>query len=231
MHRIRRQTANGLYLLVIILLITGCASTQTATSKKRPETVVPKVEHAPDRAQRQEVSAQKVKRAEPLNSSLISSKFKQENTAARQEITVSLADIEFVEQRLWSYEKKFHQWLEITDKIQAGDDPTARPDDADCVQEFEKILAGYSLLFERMLHNKTVPLDKFHTVDPSRMQQLDIAFLESRCAELLGHDTIFADNFLTEAEEEPSFDQLTSDSCPGSSLPAPRSGAVVSSAR
>ena len=207
MYRIRRQTANGLYLLVIILLITGCASTQTATTKKRLETVVPNVQHTPDRAQRQEAPAQKAKHAEPLNSSLISSKFKEENTAARQEITVSLADIEFVEQRLWSYEKKFHQWLEITDKIQAGDDPTARPDDADCVQEFEKILAGYSLLFERMLHNKTVPLDKFHTVDPSSMQQLDIAFLESRCAELLGHDTMFADNFL--AEEEPSFDQLT----------------------
>ena len=208
MHRIRRQTSTGLFLLVIILLITGCASTQTATSKKRPETVVPNVQHAPDRAQRQEVPAQEMKHAEPLNSSLISSKLKEENTAARQEITVSLADIEFVEQRLWSYEKKFHQWLEVTDEIQAGDDPIVRPDDADCVQEFEKILAGYSLLFERMLHNKTIPLNKFHTVDPSRMQQLDIAFLESRCAELLGHDTMFADAFLAE-EERPSFDQLT----------------------
>ena len=207
MLRNRRQTSTGLFLLAIIFLFTGCAATQTATTKKRPAAPASKVQPAPVRAQQQEIPAQKMKHAEPLNSSLISSKFTAEKTAALQEITVSLADIEFVEKRLWAYEKKYLQWLEITDKIQPGDDPAARPDVEDCAQQLEQILAGYSLLFERMLHNKTVPLDKIDTVDPSRMQQLDIAFLEGRCAELLGPDTMFADGFLAE-EELPSFDQI-----------------------
>jgi len=202
MFQNRRRTATGIILLAVILFFTGCASTQTATSKKETDTA------APERTQQQPPPAKTVKHAEPLNSSLISSKFQQEKTASVQKIAVSQADVEFVEQRLLAYEKKFRQWLEVADEIQESDGPGALPDDTECEQQFERILAGYSLLFERMLRNTTVSIDKLYTVDPTRMQQLDIAFLESRCAELLGHDTMFADDFLAETEELPSFDQL-----------------------
>jgi len=202
MFQNRRRTAAGIILLAVTLLFTGCASTQTSTSSKRADTAALK------RAQQQPPPAKTVKDAEPLNSSLISSKFQQEKTASVQKITVSQADIDFVEQRLLIYEQKFRQWLEVADKIQQNDGPAALPDDTECVQQFERILTGYSLLFERMLHNTTVPIEKLYTVDPTPMQQLDIAFLESRCAELLGHDTMFADDFLAATEEPPSFDQL-----------------------
>ena len=96
MFRNRRQTATGLFLLAIILLTVGCAAPQTATPKKRSVTAAPRVQPSPDWDQQQKAPAQKVMHAEPLNSSLISSKFKEEKAAPRQEITVSLADIEFV---------------------------------------------------------------------------------------------------------------------------------------
>ena len=209
MFRNRRQKVTGILLLAIIFLIAGCASKQTVTTRKRPATAAPKAQIPTESAEQQKAPAQKVKHAEPLNSSLIASKFKQEKPEV-QEVAVDQADIEFVEQRLQAYEKKFQKWLEVTDRIAEDDESAALQDETDCVQQFERILAGYSLLFERLLHNNTVPFEKIHTIDPSHMQQLDIAFLESSCAAMLEHDTMFADTFLTETEDQPfSFAQLT----------------------
>ncbi len=203
-----RRTALGILLLTILFLFTGCASKQASTGTRQADTSTSKVQAAPKQSQPYAKPAQKPETAKPLSSPLISSKFTRTKTDLIQDIPVNQADIEFVEQRLLAYEKKFQQWIEISERITTREAASpALPDDEDCVPQFERILAGYSLLLERMLHNKTVPVDKIDTVDPARMQQLDIAFLESRCAELLGHDTIFADDFLSVTEEVLSFDQ------------------------
>ena len=202
-----RRTALGILLLAVIFLFTGCASKQASTGTRQAGTSSSKVQAASKQTHPYAKPAKKSEPSEPLSSPLISSKFTRKKTGEVQEISVNHEDIEFVEQRLLAYEKKFQQWIEASGKITAREAASlALPDEEDCVPQFERIMVGYSLLMERMLHNKTVPVDKFDIVDPTPMQQLDIAFLESRCAELLGHDTMFADDFLSETEEL-SFDQ------------------------
>lgn len=125
------------------------------------------------------------------------------------EIQVDYADMEFVQQRLHEYQYKYDQWLE-TYKIQKEKNPALEiaPREAECSQTIERILTGYALLLERMQQNETVPVEKIATVNPGKMQQLDIAFLESRCSEILGMDIpAQRDDFMVETKPELSFDE------------------------
>jgi tetratricopeptide (TPR) repeat protein len=204
-----KQTALGIFLLAALFLFTGCATKQAPTGTRQEESSAPQVQAAPEKSKTYTKPAKKPETTKPLSSPLISSKFSREKTGAAQDIPIDQADIEFVKQRLLTYERKFQQWVEASEIIARQDAASiALPDDEDCEQQFERILSGYSLLLERLLHNRTVPVSKIDMIDPSHMQQLDIAFLESRCAEQLGRDTMFADDFLSEAEEPVSFKQI-----------------------
>ena len=126
--------------------------------------------------------------------------------AAPPEVKLYYADIEFVRFRLQEYEHKFENWLGISEMAQDGAlaaELTAL--ETECIQMLERILSGYSLLLERMQQSDTVPLDRIASVDPKQMQQLDIAFLESRCAELLAMDIAAEPEFRPETEPELSF--------------------------
>ena len=81
------------------------------------------------------------------------------------------------------------------------------------MQLLERILTGYSLLLERMQQSKTVPVDKIATVDPRRMQQLDIAFLESHCGEILTMDSTAQHMITTGEEQQYSFDEAQEIHC------------------
>ncbi len=67
-------------------------------------------------------------------------------------------------------------------------------------------MTGYSSLLERMQQGETVSVDKTDTVDPKRMQQLDITFLESRCGEILAIETSVRPELIKE-EPQYSFDE------------------------
>jgi tetratricopeptide (TPR) repeat protein len=102
---------------------------------------------------------------------------------------VSYADKEFVQQRLKEYQNKLNLWLELSEtdeESKLAEELSARG--IECVQLLERLLTGYSLLLERMQQSETVHIDRTATVDPKRMQQLDIAFLESRCVDILTTD-------------------------------------------
>ena len=123
-------------------------------------------------------------------------------------VPVSYADMGFVQQRFYQYQIKLDQWLNISEIDEAGKlAGELSKQGIECVQLLERILTGYSLLLDRMQQNETVPVDKTATVDPKRMQQLDISFLESRCIEILTKDTP-AEHELTAGEElQPSFNE------------------------
>jgi hypothetical protein len=111
-----------------------------------------------------------------------------ESTETR-EAQLDSADIEFAQLRLDEYENKFEYWLEISEMAQEGElaeELTAL--ETECMQKLERILSGYSFLLESMWQGDSVPFDRIATVDPKKIQQLDIAFLESRCGELLAMD-------------------------------------------
>ncbi len=106
-----------------------------------------------------------------------------------EEIKVNFADIEFVLHRLIVYENKLEQWLEILEIAPEGpltDEIISL--EAVCLQRLESILKGYSELMERMQHDKVFSLGTAPAASPKAMQQHDIAFLESRCNELLVMD-------------------------------------------
>jgi len=204
----KRQTAIGIFFIAVIFLFTGCASKQASTRTRQADTSASNVQAAPKRTKTYAKPTKRQETTKPLSSPLLSSKFVNEKTVVVQNIPVNQQNIDFIEQRLLAYEKKFQQWIEVSEVImQTDDESAALHGDVDCEQQFERILAGYSLLLERMLHTKTVPVDKIDTVNPAHMQQLDIAFLESKCAEQLGHNKIFDYDFLPETEEVVSFSQ------------------------
>jgi tetratricopeptide (TPR) repeat protein len=124
-----------------------------------------------------------------------------------ERVTVNYADLEFVQQRLTEYQIKLDQWLatsEFTDKNKLAEKFSARG--FECLQLLEWILTGYNSLLERMQQTETVPVDKTDMIDPKRMQQLDIAFLESRCGEILAMETSVRPELIKE-EPQYSFDE------------------------
>ena len=107
-----------------------------------------------------------------------------------EELQTEYAAMEFVQQRIYEYQYKYEQWLKV---LEAGglEEPMQENSlrQAECFQTLERILAGYRLLLEEMRENEAAPDVETPTASPSRLQQLDIAFLESSCRELLGMDT------------------------------------------
>jgi len=125
-----------------------------------------------------------------------------------KKVQVDYADMEFVQQRIHEYQYKYDQWLEVLATRQQ-EDPALEISlrQAECFQTIERILAGYRLLLEEMQESETVPTAAPVTVSSSSMQQLDIAFLESSCGELLVMDIPPAQDALpVEEEPELSFD-------------------------
>jgi predicted metal-dependent hydrolase len=122
------------------------------------------------------------------------------------EAKLDYADIQFIQLRLDEYEHRFESWLEISELKQEGDlTEELTASETECVQRLERILSGYGLLLERMLWSDSVPLDRIATLDLNKMQQLDIAFLESGCDELLVMDIAPQYEFTPEAEPKLSF--------------------------
>ena len=165
----------------------------------------------PDRTQTSTSKSRQEKQAEPKitetaqDSPRVSILQPRESTESR-ETKVNQADIEFAQVRINEYQSKYDQWLEISEFDQEEEllEELAALG-PECVQKLERILSGYSLLLDRMQQSDTVSFDKVATVDPRRMQQLDIAFLESRCSELLSSDIHTQYEFIPQTVSELSF--------------------------
>jgi len=213
---------------ILSVWLTGCATTQPVTAPAEPKEPVPEPlisqavstpaepqEPAPEPhislpetaqppAEIREDQEQKMEES-PVDSSqtYISS---QMGYFGPEGIRVNPADIEFVQHRLIVYENKLDQWLEISETALEGplaDEITSL--ETVCLQKLEDILTGYSQLMERMQQGKIFSDDMSPTADPKAMQQNDIAFMESRCNELLVMD--FAEKYkpVPSAEPEISF--------------------------
>jgi tetratricopeptide (TPR) repeat protein len=195
----------------VAFLLNACGANYsgTPTVTGRDEPPVPSSQKVPQEPSFQPPSPEEIEQT--INGSPQSSshapRLKPEELTEIREVKLDNADIEFVQSRLDEYENKFEYWLEISEITQEG--PLAEEFTAletECVQKLERILSGYGLLLERMLQDDTVPFDKIATVDPKKTQQLDIAFLESRCSELLAMDIPAQYEFIPEAEPKLSFD-------------------------
>jgi hypothetical protein len=129
-------------------------------------------------------------------------------TEESKELLADDADMEFIQQRIYEYQYKYDQWVEVSTTRQQ-EDPALEisPRQAECVQTIERILAGYTLLLDELQGSRTLPAAAIASSSFSSMQQLDIAFLESSCSELLAME-IPPPSFDLPVEEQPelSFD-------------------------
>jgi len=190
------NTFNTFKLIIVstalVSILSGCVTKPPGTSSDMARPPAPKSQSfeqkqqprtAPPRQTDDDISY-------PQQVSSRQSVFGSRESAQIKSIPVSYADMEFVQQRLNEYQIKLDEWLEISEIDQDGklaEELSTRG--IKCVQLLERILTGYSLLLERMQQSQTVTADKIATIDPKKMQQLDIAFLESRCGEILTMDT------------------------------------------
>ena len=194
----------------LILLLGGCTATPSKTSSDMAEPTAPgsqdfeqaqQPQITPPRQTEQNISS-------PQEVSLKQSVFDSNEPTQINKVPVSSADLEFVQQRFTEYQAKLDQWLKISEfdeESKLAGELSSRG--IECARLLERILTGYSLLLEKMQQSQTVPVDKTDTVDPQKMQQLDIAFLESRCGEILATDTSAQDESTTEEELQYSFDE------------------------
>ncbi len=191
--------------IVFSFLLISCAGHSGSPTRPRPAA-------APSQRLEQDTSTQqpsKAAEAKTYDSSETSSQapiFSPREPAYPRKIVIDINDIEFVEQRLSEYETKFEQWLVVTE-MDHGDQIVEELESLapECIQKLERILTGYSLLLERMEQSDTVSPDRLATVDPKKMQQFDIDFLESRCNDLLSMAASESLEFKPEEPEKISF--------------------------
>jgi len=206
--------------ILLAFLIYGCGATRPVTPAGRVQSPEPASQEVIQEAAIQSQGPEQVeqKTAEPALTSPPSRVFQPEESTETRKMELDSADIEFIQRRLDEYGNKFESWLEFSELTQeddAAEELTAS--ETECVQELERILNGYSLLLERMhlsgysllldrmQPDDTVAFDSIATADLKKMQQLDIAFLESRCGELLAVDFAPRYEFLPETEPKLSF--------------------------
>jgi tetratricopeptide (TPR) repeat protein len=196
--------------VIVALFLGGCAAPPSETSSEM--TGPPAPESQIFEQGQQSHTAPSIQSGKditpPPQVSLKESVFGSRESTQIKRVPVSYADSEFVQQRLNEYQIKLDQWLEIskvTDKSKLAEQLSTRG--FECLQLLEWILTGYSSLLERMQQGETVSVDKTDTVDPKRMQQLDITFLESQCGEILAMETSVRPELTTEEEPQYSFDE------------------------
>ena len=192
----------------LVYLLNGCGATHSGSASDRTKASVQTDQHIkkelPPQPKASNQSGQEINESAQI--SPIKSISGRKESAEAREVPVNYADIKFVQQRLEEYEYKFEHWLDISEiyhEDKLAEEITAL--ETECVYKLERILTGYSLLLERMQQNKTVSVDKIAMLDPKRMQQLDISFLENRCGELLAMDIQTQYEFMVTEQEEISF--------------------------
>jgi len=194
----------------LVSFLNACGATHSGSTSGKTKVPVQTDQHVikdqPPQPRSSDQSGQEIAGSAQISSR--ESIFGHKESVKAKEVVVNYADIMFVEQRLKQYEYKFEQWLEISG-IDPGDKPAEELTalETECVQKLERILTGYNLLLERMLQDKTVSTDKIAMLDPKKMQQLDISFLESRCGEVLAIEFQTQFEFMVEEQEEISFDE------------------------
>ena len=196
-------------LLIFSALLNNCAATPppVATSPMQkestpePQTALPEsAAEAPADLQKEEIAQVS---AEDTSQTYVE---EHEEPSVPVKVPIDYADIEFIQHRLIVYENKFEQWLDISETALKG--PLAEEItslETECMQNLEGILSGYSRLMERIPVGEAVVYDKTDAVEPKHMQQLDIAFLESRCNQLLAMDFAGLYEPLPEVEPELTF--------------------------
>lgn len=182
--------------LFLTLLLSGCAAPASKATYGQPEGLPPvatTTEQAQLSAPAQPHLPAEQKTAPPSGQDRTS----EPQVGPAVEIVPAMKDrtsdaqrVDYIEQRLALYEKKFQQWLELkpqedTDSLNWS---SLAPDS--CLDRFDTLLSGYTALRDRLRSTSLTTDMATLRDDMQEMLQLDIAFLESDCANRLSADAI-----------------------------------------
>jgi hypothetical protein len=175
---------------VLAILLNGCATQGTGvsgvdspmSSAPEPQAVrepVPVVVQAPAIQALQEES-------EPVPASPPVPTFTPKKEIETGRVHLSKADMEFARTRLEEYENRYASWLKLEEKPQEGElAEELAGHGAECTRKLEQLISRYGLLLKIMDPAGGVSQGDAASTGLQKIAQLDIAFLESRCAELL----------------------------------------------
>jgi len=189
----------------LAFLLNGCGALPADTPSSR-EAPAPSSQEALQETPVLQPPAPEQTEQKPGGSFFPVSIFAPETATEAREVKLDSADIEFVQRRLDEYKSTFDNWLGIS-AITQEEEPAEEitTPEAECMQNLERLLSGYSLLLERMQQSDSIDFNNIATVDLKKMQQLDIAFLESGCDELLAVDTSPQYEFMPDTGSDLSF--------------------------
>ena len=184
-----KGTASRFFFLITAFILSGCAAPAPRQPGAMPPVIAPAeqtLSSTPSQIQpelEQETvarpSAEYTLEGEPYSVP------PDARAAATDDLTSNVHTLDYIEQRLTSYEKKFHLWLDLhpQDDADANQWSAIAPDS--CLDKFNALLSDYTNLRNQM------QLTVF-SADISKPQstikeilQLDIAFLESDCEQRL----------------------------------------------
>ncbi len=184
-----KWTASRFFFLITAFMLAGCAAPAPKVTYRQPPVVAPAEQTLPstpslvqppvDQETVAPSSAEHTLEGEPYSVSPVAI------TAATDDLTSSVHTIDYIEQRLTTYEKKFQQWLDLHPQDYTDANQWSALTSNSCLDKFNALLSSYTNLRNRL--QSTI-----FSVDMPKPQnaiqeilQLDIAFLESDCEQRL----------------------------------------------
>jgi hypothetical protein len=117
---------------------------------------------------------------------------------------LSEEDMEFARTRLEEYENRYASWLELEGKVQEGElAEELAAHGTECTRKLEQLISRYGLLL-KIMGPPDVSRGDAAPAGLQKIEQLDIAFLESRCAELLARTLSLPEEEAPETEPQPT---------------------------
>lgn len=178
----------SLYTVLAILLfpafLTSCGANYPVPASPMPEKPAPEIQPVLTEPVSQPLSPSQAEqeKTEPLPAA----KPEPKKTSEIKPVYVNYGDIEFVQHRLIVYENKYKQWLDISEaSLPDSLAEEIASQKTECVNKLEAIQNGYKQLMKMMQLAESRYSSPTAAVNPKNMQQVDIAFLEGRCNELL----------------------------------------------
>ncbi len=178
------RTGSWLFFLITAFILSGCASPTPQVTHRQPETlppVAPAEQTVPSTPSPVQLEVEQETAAKPSTELTRDGEPATVPPVTMDDIASSIRTIDYIEQRLIIYEKKFQQWLERHPQDDTDTNQWSVLTSDTCLDKFNALLSGYTNLRNRLqltALSADTPIPR-NTI--REMLQLDIAFLESDC--------------------------------------------------
>jgi len=189
-----RSRCRWYFFLAIAFILSGCAAPTTKLTHRHSESIPPVVspkEQIPTPSPSEVRPPTELKtvlqpEAEFSSEDLVGPASPDAMVTAADDLAVNVP-VDYIEQRLATYEKKFQQWLDLYLQNTKNENQWPFFDTDPCQDKLKAVLSGYTNLLSRLqLTTPSADIPKPQSTF-QEIIKLDIAFLESECEQQLIH--------------------------------------------